>query len=446
MAANPALVQAFSGELHPAPFANETFVLKRPQVGFELDAVQTASGKWSATGCLYLSNVRVVFVADKADASGLAGFDMPLVYIDREKLNQPIFGCNNLAGRVWPAADGGGPGGSLPPHAFKVLFKAGGIGTFYPLFYALGQRARAAAAAPPRPPTAPPPSAAAEAAAVQELAHKAFVDPNDPSTVYLSAPVAESARLSYAPRYAANYGADDEPYESTGLRPMASQDVLSLDDKRLRLAEEGMALPAPPAPAPACCLANPAPLGLLCFGMTTAMLMFVDAEWAERAAISSVITYACFYGGFGQMVAGVFELIKGNTFAGTAFFSYGAFWLAFFTLNLLARSHAADPVPPFLAPPAFRVGQTLIFALWGFFTLGFFVPTLRKNGCLMTVFGSLTLTFFLLAGAQWSHACALAAGYVGFACGLSAIYTAFAELWHESLGVMAPGLRPVRFI
>lgn len=54
--------------------------------------------RWSTTGALYLSNIRLVFVADKADVSGLAGFDMPLAYICKEKLNQPIFGCNNLAG------------------------------------------------------------------------------------------------------------------------------------------------------------------------------------------------------------------------------------------------------------------------------------------------------------------------------------------------------------
>lgn len=64
----------------------------------------------------------------------------------------------------------------------------------------------------------------------------------------------------------------------------------------------------------------------------------------------------------------------------------------------------------------------------------------------MTVFGTLTITFFLLAGAQWSKPCGTAAGYVGLVCGASAIYTAFAEIWHENLGIMAPGLRPVRFI
>jgi succinate-acetate transporter protein len=146
----------------------------------------------------------------------------------------------------------------------------------------------------------------------------------------------------------------------------------------------------------------------------------------------------------------VLQLIKGNTFAGTAFFSYGAFWMAFFTNNVLTRSAAAAVAPggspAFLGAAHFHVGSTLIYALWGLFTFCFFVPTLRKNGCLMTVFGSLTITFFLLAGGVWNKQVQHAAGYVGLFCGASAIYTAFAEIWHESVGIMAPGLRPVRFI
>lgn len=139
------------------------------------------------------------------------------------------------------------------------------------------------------------------------------------------------------------------------------------------------------------------------------------------------------------------QLVKGNTFAGTAFFSYGAFWMAFFVMKYLIKTTAA------LGGTAaysghFQVGETLIMALWGVFTSLFFVPTLRKNGCLMFVFGSLTATFFLLAGGQWSKPCLTAAGYVGFVCGCSAIYTAFAEIWQESLGFNMPGLRPVRFI
>lgn len=220
MAANPALVQAATGEMMPAPFPDEQFVLRRPGCGFEIDGVRTASGKWSATGTVYASNVRLVFLADKPDASGLAGFDLPLVYITADKLNQPIFGCNNLSGRVWPAVDGGGPAGALPPHDWKVKFKAGGIGTLWPLYYALAQRARRAAAANAAagaagPAAAPAPSSqpGQEAADVATMAQAAFVDPSDPSTVYITQPVGEAQRLKERPRYAANYGKDDAPYQ-----------------------------------------------------------------------------------------------------------------------------------------------------------------------------------------------------------------------------------------
>lgn len=77
---------------------------------------------------------------------------------------------------------------------------------------------------------------------------------------------------------------------------------------------------------------------------------------------------------------------------------------------------------------------------------GFFIPTLRRNHCLMTVFGTLTITFFLLAGGQWSENTEKAAGYFGFVCGCSAIYTAVAEIWEETLGLNMPGLAPVRYI
>lgn len=118
----------------------------------------------------------------------------------------------------------------------------------------------------------------------------------------------------------------------------------------------------------------------------------------------------------------------------------GSFWVAFFVSKFISTG------PNALFKAAFGVGETLIMAWWALFTFGFFVATLRKNGCLMTVFGSLTLTFALLAGGQWNARCLKAAGYVGVFCGSSAIYTAFAEIWHENLGIMAPGLRPVRFI
>lgn len=220
-------------------------------------------------------------------------------------------------------------------------------------------------------------------------------------------------------------------------------DASRIDDKMLRDVEDGLAVHPvgkPVVSAPASGMGNPAPLGLLCFGMTTVMLMFVTTTWTEATFIATVISYACFYGGFGQMVAGVLELIKGNTFAGTAFFSYGAFWMAFFLGKLLAAQKLAA------ASSEFKVAETLFLCLWGVFTTLFFIPTLRKNLCLMTVFGSLATTFFLLAGGVWSTRCNMAAGYVGFVCGCSAIYTAFAEIWEENLKINMPGLRPVAFI
>lgn len=81
------------------------------------------------------------------------------------------------------------------------------------------------------------------------------------------------------------------------------------------------------------------------------------------------------------------QLIKGNTFAGTAFFSYGAFWMAYFVTNVLVATapvNAATGVKVWLSSASFKAGQTLILGLWGLFTFGFFVPTLRKNGCLIT--------------------------------------------------------------
>ena len=89
-------------------------------------------------------------------------------------------------------------------------------------------------------------------------------------------------------------------------------------------------------------------------------------------------------------------MAKGNTFAATAFTSYGCFWVAFALEKYLGASQSA------VFGSGDVVGGTMLDVLWAVFTFLFFVPTLRKNGCLMTVFGSLALTFALLAGGHWS--------------------------------------------
>lgn len=78
-----------------------------------------------------------------ADRAGLHAFELPLAYLRGDKFNQPIFGCNNLSGECWPAVEGGGPAGGMPPHKFALYFKEGGVGTFLPLYF---RRARPFAA------------------------------------------------------------------------------------------------------------------------------------------------------------------------------------------------------------------------------------------------------------------------------------------------------------
>ncbi|GLC33125.1 hypothetical protein PLESTB_000367600 [Pleodorina starrii] len=184
---------------------------------------------------------------------------------------------------------------------------------------------------------------------------------------------------------------------------------------------------------------DPGPYGLLCFGMTTCMLMFITTGWAEKHFLPTVFCYAMFYGGFGQFVAGTLELIKGNTFGGTAFASYGSFWMGWFLLEYLTISDKARY-------PLAATGKTLWCGLWAFLTAGFFVVTCRKNGCLMTIFSTLVITFSLLAGGVWNERCAKAAGYFGFFCGSSAIYAAFAFLYDTELGIKLPGVHPVQYI
>lgn len=169
------------------------------------------------------------------------------------------------------------------------------------------------------------------------------------------------------------------------------------------------------------------------------MLMFITTQWAEKAFLTTVMMYALFYGGFGQFVAGVLELIKGNTFGGTAFASYGCFWMGWFLLEFSAHNNPK-------AYPAAATGKTLWCGLWAMLTLGFFVVTLRKNGCLQTVFSTLVITFSLLAAGVWNESCEQAAGYFGFFCGASAIYAAFAFLYKVELGVMLPGVRATHYI
>jgi uncharacterized protein len=178
-------------------------------------------------------------------------------------------------------------------------------------------------------------------------------------------------------------------------------------------------------------LANPAPLGLMGFGMTTVLLNFANAGYF--GADAAVFSMGIFYGGLAQIIAGLLEFRKGNTFGTLAFLSYGFFWESFVALNVL---HGLWGVA---APSDASLATYLVF--WGIFTLLMFVGTLRLNGALMFVFGSLFILFFMLgAGFNAGPTTATggnilkAAGYEGIICGLSAMYTSIALVLNEVYG------------
>ena len=173
--------------------------------------------------------------------------------------------------------------------------------------------------------------------------------------------------------------------------------------------------------------ANPAPLGLLGFGMTTVLLNLHNAGYYELN--SMILAMGLCYGGTAQVIAGIMEWKKGNTFATTAFISYGFFWLSLVALLVLPK------VVVTIAPTK-PEAMAAYLAMWGIFTAVMFIGTFRLSRALQVVFGSLTVLFFLLVavklggGEELEHF----TGYEGIFCGLSAIYTGLAQVLNELAG------------
>ena len=183
--------------------------------------------------------------------------------------------------------------------------------------------------------------------------------------------------------------------------------------------------------------ANPAPLGLLGFGMTTVLLNLHNAGYYELN--SMILAMGLCYGGLAQVIAGIMEWKKNNTFGTTAFISYGFFWLTLVALILL----------PKIFPGAFvtdEFAKGWFLTMWGGFTGVMFLGTLRLNRALQFVFGSLTVLFFLLAYGDFTHNTAVTrlAGWEGIVCGLSAIYTGLAQVLNEVYGRTVCPLGPVK--
>jgi succinate-acetate transporter protein len=167
-------------------------------------------------------------------------------------------------------------------------------------------------------------------------------------------------------------------------------------------------------------IADPAPLGLAAFALTTFVLSTVNAGWLPDTLTPVVFGLALAYGGIGQFAAGLWEFAKGNTFGATAFCSYGAFWLSYWWLT----AHNAAQLPP--ADLHKALGMYLL--AWGIFTAYMSVAATRVNMAVLAVFVLLTLTFLLLAWGEFATSSGITkiGGYCGLLTALAAWYASFA--------------------
>ena len=174
-------------------------------------------------------------------------------------------------------------------------------------------------------------------------------------------------------------------------------------------------------------LANPAPLGLLGFGMTTVLLNIHNAGLYPLG--SMILAMGLVYGGLAQVIAGVMEFKKGNTFGTLAFTSYGLFWWSLVILLLLPNFTLLSPAA--IAPD--NTAMAAYFFMWGMFTLMMFFGTLKANRAVQFVFASLVALFFLLTTYRLTGNADLLmiTGIEGIICGASAIYTGIAEVLNE---------------
>jgi succinate-acetate transporter protein len=173
-----------------------------------------------------------------------------------------------------------------------------------------------------------------------------------------------------------------------------------------------------PKAAPGSFLADPAPLGLGAFALTTFVLSVVNTDMVKAEPV--VFGLALAYGGLAQFAAGMWEFAKGNTFGGTAFTSYGAFWISFWYLTGHTDMSA-------LKAGDVANGVGLYLLAWGIFTLYMTVASTRVSGAVLAVFVLLTITFFILAWGEFATSSGIhkLGGWFGIATALAAWYASF---------------------
>ena len=183
--------------------------------------------------------------------------------------------------------------------------------------------------------------------------------------------------------------------------------------------------------------ANPAPLGLAGFAMTTFVLSMTNANWVSGMDIPVVLGLALAYGGIAQLLAGMWEFRAGNTFGAVAFSSFGAFWISYW---LLVTFNVGGLVP---AHAGHAIG--LYLWAWAIFTAYMMIAALRVSGAVLLVFVLLTITFVLLAiGSDGGHATVTHwGGYLGVATAIAAWYASFAAVINSTFGKTVAPLFPL---
>jgi uncharacterized protein len=185
-------------------------------------------------------------------------------------------------------------------------------------------------------------------------------------------------------------------------------------------------------------IADPGPLGLAAFAMTTFVLSMFNADLVSRSGETITLSLALTYGGLAQLLAGMWEFRTGNTFGAVAFTSFGAFWLSFWAFNQFYASGI----------PAADVGHAagLYLIAWGIFTTYMFVASLRTTGAIALVFILLAIAFFLLGigNARASDSLIKAGGWVGLATAIVAWYASFAAVTNSTFGRTVLPVVPLR--
>ena len=184
--------------------------------------------------------------------------------------------------------------------------------------------------------------------------------------------------------------------------------------------------------------ADPGPLGLAAFALTTFVLSMFNSELVGKGGEPVVLGLALAYGGVAQVLAGMWEFRTGNTFGAVAFTSFGAFWLSLWALDAFFASEI----------PAADLGHAVGLYLWawGIFTTYMFVASLRTTGAIALVFFLLAITFILLGIGNSGGDTDIVkwGGYLGIATAIAAWYASFAAVVNSTFGRTVAPVFPLK--